>query len=40
MNASNSQELLKQYVRDRSEGAFEELVRRYVELVYSTALRL
>src|SRR5215471_14187924 len=35
-----SQELLDQFVRNRSEAAFRELVSRYVDLVYSTALRL
>jgi RNA polymerase sigma factor (sigma-70 family) len=32
-------DLLRQYARNRSECAFEELVRRYLPLVYSTALR-
>ena len=32
-------ELLRSYVNDRSESAFAELVRRYVNLVYSAALR-
>ncbi|MCW5557577.1 MAG: sigma-70 family RNA polymerase sigma factor [Verrucomicrobiae bacterium] len=38
MNASDS-ELLQQFVRDGSDGAFTELVRRHVDLVYSAALR-
>jgi RNA polymerase sigma factor (sigma-70 family) len=32
-------ELLRQFVIDRSEAAFAKLVRRYVDLVYSSALR-
>jgi RNA polymerase sigma factor (sigma-70 family) len=32
-------ELLKQYARDGVEGAFAEIVRRHVNLVYSAALR-
>lgn len=32
-------ELLRRYARERSERAFEELVRRRVNLVYSAALR-
>ena len=32
-------ELLRRYARDRSEPAFAELVRRYLDLVYSVALR-
>jgi len=37
---TDSQTLLSQYVNDRSEMAFRELVTRYINLVYSTALRL
>jgi RNA polymerase sigma factor (sigma-70 family) len=33
-------ELLNRYATDNSEAAFSELVRRYVDLVYSAALRL
>lgn len=33
-------DLLDRYVRDRSESAFSELIRRQVDLVYSAALRL
>ena len=35
-----SQQLLAEYVAKGSEGAFQELVTRYLGLVYSTALRL
>ncbi|MBI3851288.1 MAG: sigma-70 family RNA polymerase sigma factor [Verrucomicrobia bacterium] len=35
----NDSELLRRYVRDRSEAAFAELVRRHLDLVYSSALR-
>jgi len=39
-NASaTDQELLREYARDGSGRAFEALVARYVDLVYSTALR-
>src|SRR6516164_387915 len=36
---SSTQQLLERYVRDHSEAAFEELVHRYIDLVYSVALR-
>jgi RNA polymerase sigma factor (sigma-70 family) len=39
MNVTGSQELLAEYVKNGSEGAFRELVTRYLDLVYSTALR-
>jgi len=32
-------ELLRRYVRDRSEAAFEELVQRHIHLIYAAALR-
>ncbi len=38
MNASDS-ELLQRFVRDGSEDAFTELLRRHVDLVFSAALR-
>jgi RNA polymerase sigma factor (sigma-70 family) len=34
------QQLLRAYVQDRSEPAFNELVRRYADLAYSAALRI
>src|SRR5437762_3640330 len=37
---TDSQKLLAEYVQSGSEAAFRELVTRYVDLVYSTALRL
>jgi RNA polymerase sigma factor (sigma-70 family) len=37
---TETQELLARFVRDGSEPAFRELVCRYVDLVYSTAIRL
>jgi DNA-directed RNA polymerase specialized sigma24 family protein len=33
-------ELLRRYVHDSSEPAFEELVKQHIDLVYSSALRL
>ena len=35
----DDQTLLRQYVRERSETAFAELVERHFKMVYSTALR-
>ncbi|MDB6129057.1 MAG: hypothetical protein JWM04_164 [Verrucomicrobiales bacterium] len=40
MNLLSDQQLLREYVRDKSESAFAELVRRHVDLVYSSALRM
>src|SRR5262249_54120564 len=37
---TTSDELLAQYAFNSSEAAFQELVMRYINLVYSTALRL
>ena len=39
MSIMDSQALLRDYAEHGSEGAFRELVSRYVRLVYSTALR-
>src|SRR4051812_3535806 len=37
---TETRKLLAHYVEDGSESAFRELVEAYVDLVYSTALRL
>src|SRR3954468_20998158 len=37
---TDSQQLLAEYARTQSETAFGEVVRRYIDLVYSTAVRL
>ena len=37
---TNSQTLLAEYARTGSEAAFRNLVKRYIGLVYSSALRL
>ena len=37
---TGSQTLLLDYVNSGSEAAFRELVERYLDLVYSTAVRL
>jgi RNA polymerase sigma factor (sigma-70 family) len=40
VNQPTDQQLLSEYAAHRSEAAFAELVRRYVDLVYSAALRM
>lgn len=40
MNDKTDQQLLRDYVESGSEDAFAALVRRYVDLVYSAALRM
>ncbi len=40
MNGLTDQQLLREYAQRRAEGAFGELVRRHVDLVYSAALRM
>jgi RNA polymerase sigma factor (sigma-70 family) len=40
LKMTDAQNLLAEYVRTGSDTAFRELVARYVDLVYSTALRL
>lgn len=40
MDNQTDQQLLRAYVSHRSETAFTELVRRHIDLVYSTARRL
>ena len=40
MNGLTDQQLLREYTQFRAEGAFGELVRHHVELVYSAALRI
>src|SRR3954447_821953 len=37
---TDNHQLLADYARTRSEAAFTELVRRYIDLVYSSAVRL
>jgi hypothetical protein len=39
MNTMDTRELLEAYSHERSEAAFQELVNRYVNLVFSMALR-
>jgi RNA polymerase sigma factor (sigma-70 family) len=40
VNNVTDQELLREFVANRSEAAFAELTRRHVDLVYSAALRM
>jgi RNA polymerase sigma factor (sigma-70 family) len=40
VNLSTDQQLLRDYAEHRSEAAFTELVRRHIDFVYSTALRM
>ena len=37
---TGSQQLLTEYAQNGSEAAFRELVTRYLDLVYSVAIRL
>ena len=39
MKTTDHHELLQAYAQDHSESAFQELVQRYVDLVYSAAIR-
>jgi RNA polymerase sigma factor (sigma-70 family) len=39
VKTTDHHELLRAYAQDHSESAFQELVQRYVELVYSAAIR-
>src|SRR5450759_4809763 len=37
---TDDEQLLRQYIEERSESAFGELVTRHIDLVYSVALRV
>jgi RNA polymerase sigma factor (sigma-70 family) len=39
VKTTNHHELLRAYAQDHSESAFQELVQRYIDLVYSAAIR-
>ena len=39
MNTTDHHELLRAYAQDHSEFAFQELVQRYVDMVYWAAIR-
>ena len=40
MDSRTDQQLLREYAGRRSEAAFSEVVRRYLDFVHSAALRL
>ena len=40
MNDLTDQQLIRNYLARKSEPAFSQLVHRYIDLVYSTALRI
>jgi DNA-directed RNA polymerase specialized sigma24 family protein len=40
VSARTDSELLREYVRQNCEGAFTELVERYLKLVFSAAVRI
>src|SRR3954463_11192658 len=40
MNGQSDQELLRQYTSENSESAFAQLLQRYMDFVYSCALRM
>ena len=40
MNQPTDSQLLRAYAEDRSEAAFAELLRRYVDFTYSAAVRM
>lgn len=40
MKSFSDKELLREYIERRSESAFNELVHRHVDVIYSSALRI